>query len=334
MLESKAWCRTRPVRVAFLVEDSEHAQFMLDAIFADCYARWGGRYSLIVPCWGGRVPSGYWPWLECFDPDIVYSYVRLSEADVLELHERVYPSEYILHKRYESNRFDARAFKPQYDFELLSSASVLFNLSRYRRGSGQKTQILDAWFTERPSRFFTDNFGTYISSFSSGEIPADASAAASLLTIVSPAAFEDERPGIPRDLNRVDSEAAAMREFAEKRASSVALLSALAPKIEVPDDRFGASFSLVVGDSFSDRIVFWNARLLIPSWLDADTCGFRITPEQMESADFVETLRVLLNRRNHVNRGSGGGSHITVRSSSQTEDKLAKVVETLRKARV
>ena len=52
---SKGWIRPRPIRVAFLVQDGEHAQIALDGIFADCYYHWGGRFSLIVPCREGRI---------------------------------------------------------------------------------------------------------------------------------------------------------------------------------------------------------------------------------------------------------------------------------------
>jgi hypothetical protein len=82
--ELKGWARPRPLRVAFLVEEDEHASLTLDGIFADCYARWGGRFSLIVPCFQGRITPSYWPWLEAYDPDIVYSYVPLTRTGVLE----------------------------------------------------------------------------------------------------------------------------------------------------------------------------------------------------------------------------------------------------------
>jgi hypothetical protein len=65
-----------------------------NGIFADCYGRWGGRFSLIVPCLNGKIPPNYWAWLETFDPDIVYSYVPLSRVDVLEVHERLAVAEY------------------------------------------------------------------------------------------------------------------------------------------------------------------------------------------------------------------------------------------------
>ena len=67
--ELKGWSRPRPLRVAFLIEDGEHASLTLDGVFADCYDRWGGRFSLIAPCVNSRIAPSYWPWLEAYDPD-------------------------------------------------------------------------------------------------------------------------------------------------------------------------------------------------------------------------------------------------------------------------
>jgi hypothetical protein len=96
--ELKGWVRPRPLRVAFLIEDGEHASLTLDGIFADCYNRWGGRFNLIAPCINGGIAPSYWGWLEAYDPDIVYSYVPMSRADVLKVHERLAPAQYAFHK--------------------------------------------------------------------------------------------------------------------------------------------------------------------------------------------------------------------------------------------
>lgn len=59
--ERKGWSRSRPLRVAFLVQEGEHANLALDGIIADCYNRWGGRFSLIVPCANGQItPIAHW----------------------------------------------------------------------------------------------------------------------------------------------------------------------------------------------------------------------------------------------------------------------------------
>jgi hypothetical protein len=186
--ELKGWARPRPLRVAFLIEEGEHASLALDGIFADCYARWGGRFSLIVPCFDGRIASSYWPWLEAYDPDIVYSYVPLIRADVLEVYERLSPAAYVLHKLGREPRLDVFGFKPDYEFTPISSLSIIFKLARYSPAAreGAPVKIIDSWHTERPSQFLTDNFGTYLLSRGGSIYPPDASAAASCSLLFRP----------------------------------------------------------------------------------------------------------------------------------------------------
>ena len=320
--ELKGWVRPRPLRVAFLIEDDEHAGLALDGAFADCYNRWGGRFSLIVPCLRGQIAESYWPWLEAYDPDIVYSYVPLSRADILEVHERLCPAHYAFHDLGHEPRLNVSGFKPSYTFAPLSSLSTIFKLARYSpaAGTGAPVNIIDSWHTEKPSRFLTDNFGTP----KWGIYPQDATAVARLLTIVSPEKQADRRYRVPLDLNSIPSEMVAFKEFAENRATSISLASTLfAPKLEIWAGRWSESFNLVVGDSFADRIMFWNARLLIPAWLDTDLCCLRIGLDQMKDPEFLAVLGDLLQRRNHVSGGGDGQPRIEIRSVSANANQLA-----------
>jgi hypothetical protein len=324
--ELKGWGRLRPLRVAFLIEDGEHASLALDGIFADCYNRWGGRFSLISPCLNGGITPSYWPWLEAYDPDNV----PLSKADILEVHERLSPAQYVFHKQDREPRLDVFGFKPSYEFSPLSSLSVIFRLARYRPATAQgvRVQVIDSWHTERPSRFLTDNFGTYLWSHGGNIYPPDAAAAASLLTIVSPEKQADPRYGVPRDLNAIPSEMAAFKEFAECRAANLSLASMLfAPKLDIRAGRWSGSFNLVVGDSLADRILFWNARLLIPSWLDTDLCYLRVGLDRLREAEFLVVLSKLLKRRNYVTDGGGGKPQLTVRSASLSTNQLEEVLK-------
>ena len=333
--ELVGWTATKPIRVAFLVDPSEHSALVLDGIFADCYSQWGGRFSLIVPCMNGSVCEQYWSWLESFDPDIVYSYVNLSAKDVLEIHERLAPAEYMYRSLGEPLRLDVYGFKPSLKFAPLSSLSTVFRLGRHSpRSAGPKLKVIDSWPTERPSRFFADNFGTYQRSTGTGIYPNDARATAGLLTVVSEEYWTDRQYGVPQDLDRVASERDALVAFVDRETTSMSMLSALyAPRLEMRDHVWSSAFNLVVGDAFEDRLMFWNARLLIPAWLDGDLCCLRITLDQLDDEAFVQLLAKLLNSRNHVTSGSGQ-PHLAIRSASHSAQELQLVLDKLNATRV
>lgn len=333
--ESMGWARTRPIRIAFLVEPGPWADRILDSIFADGYARWGGRFSLIVPCADGQVVPDYWPWLEAFDPDVVYAYVELSSQAVLDIHERLVPADYIVHRVYDKPSPDVFDFRPRYAIAALSSLSTVFRLYRHSPiEDGKKIKLIDSWHTETRSRFLTDNFGTYHTSMATSMYPADARSAATLLTVVSEE-YVQGNYGVPRDLDRVATEQMAFAEFVGKRATSMSMLSSLyVPRIEIRDHRWSTAFNLVVGESFEDRLLFWNARLLIPTWLDGELSCFRVTMDQLRDQAFLGLLTQLINTRNHVNGGSGGQSQLRVRSASHAVPELDEALALLRDAKL
>jgi len=218
--ELKGWARSRPLRVAFLIEDGEHAGLALDGIFADCYDRWGGRFSLIAPCFNSRIAPSYWAWLEAYDPDVVYSYVPLSSTDVLEIHERLSPAQYVF-MSWGANRGSMCSVSNRPTGSRLSL--------RYPQSLGLRV-IVPQPARARPSRSSTagtrkslrassqDSFGTYYVSRASGIYRRTPRLLLLCSRLFSPETQADRRYGVPRDLNAIPSELAAFKEFAEGRA--------------------------------------------------------------------------------------------------------------------
>src|ERR1035441_6350787 len=106
--------RARAIRIAFLVERGELAAPILDAIFAACYGMYGGRFALLVPVVEGKISDAYWEFLQATDPDIIYSYVEVDDALERHIHERVYPSVLVLHRKPRvEDRLDRRSYRPR-----------------------------------------------------------------------------------------------------------------------------------------------------------------------------------------------------------------------------
>lgn len=155
--------RTRPIRVAFLVESSEASQTILTAIFQACFRFWGGRFSLIVPCQDGAPLAGFRAWLKAYDPDVIYSYVDLSDVDQAKLHEDLYPAHLVRHRDpRDDERADIRAWSPALPIAPLGISTLLPLLAR-RSAVGLSTslKLAIAVGQAQESRFLLDCFGTH-----------------------------------------------------------------------------------------------------------------------------------------------------------------------------
>jgi hypothetical protein len=173
MATAKAYVRPRPIRVAYLVEEHEHWKTMLDAIFAEAYGRWGGRFSLIVPCENGEIRPAYLPWLDAYDPDIVYSYVDLNDAAVERIHERFCPAFLVKHEFFR-HECDLHAYGPGLPVQPLSVLSLSAVLTRGNMLSAPRPiAIVDTYVGAPPSQFLQENFGCYNRSLSPWPIARD-----------------------------------------------------------------------------------------------------------------------------------------------------------------
>jgi hypothetical protein len=110
----------RPLRVAFLLNPGDCPSALLDEIFREAYGRWGGRRSLIVPTTPEGIDARFEKWLALYDPDVIYSFVELSEDMEADIHERYAPAYYKQHRSYH-DKTDEHYYRVDLPITALSS---------------------------------------------------------------------------------------------------------------------------------------------------------------------------------------------------------------------
>jgi hypothetical protein len=325
--------RARPVRIAYLIEQGEHWEKTLDAIFACSFGYWGGRFSLIVPCEGGCPKQTYYNWLEKFDPDVIYSYVNLDRAVIETLHERLYPSFLIRHQIFEHQEVSSHTLRPNLPIDPLSiSTLVPLAAGPVRFEPPQPTRVLDTMGSAREDRFIQDNFGSWLESVGSS-YPAILSQYGHILTTFPKGEIEHPERYIRPPDEAVNSKTELLSTISTGRFSSPSGLSAMAaPRLEINNSQWGEGFNIIVGDSFTDRIVYWNARSHLPKWLDSSVVDIRIPTAVLDDPILIGSIGHFLKHRNRVTIGSGGTPRVVIRSSTVSVPRLQALAEVLKTA--
>lgn len=313
---------SRPLKIAYLVplDDDPRAGEILDAVFHESYTRWAGAHTLVVPTSADGIASGYGPWLECFDPDFVYSYVPLPEIHVEEVDALACPIAFILHDLDDSDAARGwRQYLPRWNryFQTVSSITTLpspnASRSRSRRPSGLPA-ILTQSMMQPLNRFMADNFGAaYSTSRSSAAIDG---------FVDTICLAEKDVPSYINLGTEICKRAVdALKAVGEKRAIPIALLATLHG---VGLERFAnfpwiQAFRIVVGSTSLDRINFWNSRLLTT---DGESLNSLIVPAELaEDQEALAVLGEYLNRNNFL--GFGGGPHqVELHSVSLSTDEI------------
>ena len=307
---------------------------MFDAIFADCYSRWGGRFNLLIPCENGAVRSSYLPWLEAYDPDIIYSYVDLTEAAIAALHEQLSPSFLVRHEFYNAER-DKRTFTPKLPMPGLSSLSVCMVAAHSSPFTGRRqVQLVDAHPSYPDSQFLQDNFGFYERSMHAWPMGLDMAEYARTISLTPQKVMDDPRLHPKPNGEAITDEKEYLARIAKQRdLFGLAQLSAwICPRLELHDRQWGSALNLVVGNTFVDRLTFWNARSHIPVWLDHDLVALNVTKQDLDQPEFFTALAEIIKTRTNVTSGSGGQAYVTLRSSSLPVAELTALVERFKAA--
>ena len=332
----RAYSRARPIRVVYLVDDeadeADDSTETLDAIFAECMGRWGGRFSLVVPASSEGPRRDYNEWLEAFDPDIIYSYVPLSGATVLRRHEWLYPSFLIRHefpKFTKENPRHSYDFRPRLPIPGLSVTTLLPRAAAPGLDGVTGTRVVDAYGLRSNETAAQDSFGFFTESIGRNFGPPLGEFGHPLMIVA-----EEEAQPRPRyfreDTETVDNWASLLEVMSSGRVVTMSQLAAMsAPRLELTTIRSEA-FNLVVGDTPKDRILYWNTRSRFPKWRDGQFVDFRLSKDALDDPVLLAALAKFLQARNRVSADSGSSNpRVTIRSCSLTKEQLETLAETL-----
>lgn len=250
----------RPVRVAYLLEDGPDAHGWLDAIFADCFGRDGGRQSLIVPVAGGAISKRYQDWLRILDPDIVIALTFDNDALVPGLVELLADTTILQRKR----KRDEPEKHPRVgipDPGLTALSWLPFMKARSSAIQTAPDFILDCYPAWEDDGFVKDNFGTLYGSLDPFPMHELIAMRGLVLTPKDPPEnrwhirFADAE-------NTADGYEVIERMTQRGGIATLAQLSNLYCQPHRPDHPWKEGFCLVIGDSFTDRVSCWNAGLI------------------------------------------------------------------------
>jgi hypothetical protein len=250
----------RPLRVAYLIDRDACPDHVLNAIFRECYSRWGGRRTLIVPAKPDGVDRRYADWLWHYDPDIVYSFVVLEDDAVAHIHERYCPTYLRIDESLISSRHFDHVALPFPGLGSLSLVTALLNRRSVISGKISDLRIIDRYdLSHSDSQFIEENFG-FVSSSYLANVVRLYSEIFSTLSLISVDSFASTYLMKDPASKYVTSEIELLEEFA--KPDSVWCLAAasdfLVPHLPLSSYEWSEGVSVVVGDSVDDKLLFWN----------------------------------------------------------------------------
>jgi hypothetical protein len=303
----------RPLRVAFLIEDKPESLAIIDTILAYNRDRWGGRYNPIGITDGQTFTDAWWSLLEAVDPDVVKSFVTLSDNLVASIERRISP--YLIQQPDPHEQADGYRRLNLLE-EGLTILPTALNVRRASRAIDEPSLVLfeTDWQKTDPliKRFTEWNFGGY-----------------SPITLAVRRALDGVRTQ-PYPVTDAASLVTPLTDLSTFRAFTYPIQLCSVPKEALPSmhhDRFAEIFHVVIGDTPPDVAYFWNRPVTTPQWIQTDLNQIWLPFGVATNPQLTTALSSWLQRSADPN-GSYQGE-IRFVSLSLSQEQLQKVVEPL-----
>lgn len=301
----------RPLRVAFFIEDKPESLPIIDNVIRHNCERWGGRYNPLVITDGQTLTDTWWVLLEAMDPDVVMSFVTLSDNLIESIDRRISP--YFIQQPESREKQDGNRSIHLLD-KGLSILPTPLNIRIANWTIGESNLVLfetDSDTDPLIKRFTELNFGGY-------SHPVHAISRT----------LEDVRTQV-YSVTDFTSLSAALSELSTFRAFTYPIQLCSIPKEALPPvkyDRSSETFHVIIGDSPADVAYFWNRPASIPQDYRTFLNQVWIPLGLATNPQLSIALSSWLQRSADPN---GNGGAIRFVSLSLSQEKLQEVVESL-----
>lgn len=298
----------RPTRIAFLVNPEECPTALLDSILEYNSKLWGGRMNPVIPVHNGAIPPGYWNFLKYYDPDIVYSYVQLTDALISNIDRQVGPHYISRHKKHNDGA-------PENFFPQLNGAFLKVDFSSYPHGMPRLSRPSLSLLTCRnyPNwehyHFCQTNFGVFNDEHFHG--------------------FSEEVKPVPIPAKASIEELLGI--IASKR-SLVFPWQFTCAEVPLREYHSGKNnghdcFTVVVGDSVWNWLYMWNRSLLLPAWKRTELNQLYLPAAIADSPNSISLINKLIS--NHVWQSGAHPPTVVFASYDLTDDELQTIASGL-----
>lgn len=296
----------RPLRAAFVIDSANCPIELLDDLFKVNYLSWGGRLRPIVAATAGVVgPLARRLLLAC-DPDVIYSYCELTPDDVEWIDRHIQPWLVSYHRMRPSAPGQRPDYRPDLQCHPVPASAAMARMFSSGWLEHHSPTVLASFFLTDGAfpKWFARNFGSHHPQTHGGPRPN--------LTVESD--WDDTRvlselAHVVRPLIPACAAASRAKFFRPRRNGE------------------GPEYCIVVGDTTSDWLMFWNLVFTIEpqQWeLWHTLC---VPADRFDDPGFVVALHAFLGQ--HATRSGSGPPPVYLRSTSVDEDTLRRCASKL-----
>jgi hypothetical protein len=303
--------RARPYRYAFLVNPDECPGKLLDALFSFNYGTWGGRFNPLIPVKDGEISEAFWSLLKYVDPDIVYTYVSLTNSQLDRIDREIVPFRI---QRHPVERFHAGPiYPPSLRLDPVRSTGILPHLMSPAASPMYFTPPKLLTFFNDPTKQLNQSLVTLLSR-NFGYIN------------------ENLLPGLSDDWERLTVRNDWSSETLFTQIASIPNIvfpfqaSEAHSQFAEPTEPIRDEFCIVIGDSADTWLYFWNRAFLLATYLRSKWNTLCLPSGLLADDSFIEPLREFLRRRTSHLGGSHRGS-LSFQSFDLSEEQLTTIIK-------